>query len=283
MSLHVIIDDVETEVFPAIDPDGLPIIEDGLPIYVTADGVPVRVNIIQEAGPQEAGPQEAGPPGPSTQRAEELWPAERVLLLIELVENKWRLLEKRYRQAKRHNSISGNDRRTCEFEKQLAEVFEVQHTFNPVYLAGPGRERIRRSDQSAAASPQPPAAASPLPRTSRGSVSDDTMESRPASPSPLPAQQGTEPTQQEQEEEQQQQQPPQGRRARRGPRRDPNRVLVEGFLNYLKNAEENRERRHKEHMEAKERRHQENLAVAKQLASSLEQQQHQHFPDMPSL
>lgn len=34
-----------TEVYPGINVDGLPIIEDGLPVYVTSGGVPIRVDV----------------------------------------------------------------------------------------------------------------------------------------------------------------------------------------------------------------------------------------------
>ncbi|KAL3186211.1 hypothetical protein MRX96_027940 [Rhipicephalus microplus] len=46
MSIHVLIDDVVTEVYPAIDVDELPIVEDGLPICNTADDMPVRVDTV---------------------------------------------------------------------------------------------------------------------------------------------------------------------------------------------------------------------------------------------
>lgn len=74
-------------------------------------------------------------------------------ILPNQVENKWSALEKKYRTVKQHNNISGNDKRTCEFEEQLAEVLERQHLINPVYVAGAGCRRVQ-SAQSAAPSPR---------------------------------------------------------------------------------------------------------------------------------
>ncbi|KAL1487344.1 hypothetical protein MTO96_046579 [Rhipicephalus appendiculatus] len=98
MSMHVILDGVITEVYPGIDVDGLPIIEDGLPIYVTPEGRPVRVDVRTVTvdapeQPEDASPPEsperraedAAPQGPPERRAEELWPEARVLYLIETV------------------------------------------------------------------------------------------------------------------------------------------------------------------------------------------------------
>ncbi|XP_037574889.1 bromodomain-containing protein 4-like [Dermacentor silvarum] len=143
------------------------------------------------------------------------------------------------------------------------------HSFNPVYVAGAGRRRIL-SAQSAASSPQSPAVESPQATTSRGSTADDVMELHPGSPSPQlsPAQQPS-PAQ----EPSPAQQPPQGPSARR-PRQDPNRVLIEGFLNYLKQAEENRERRHNEVMAI----YQEAVTAMKQVADVIVQQHQQQHP-----
>ncbi|XP_049522297.1 uncharacterized protein LOC125944920 [Dermacentor silvarum] len=140
MSQRVLIGGEETEIFQALDGDGFPIIENGLPLYITADGVAVRVvsEATEAAVPDPVAP--APVPGPSKERAEELWPEARVLFLIELfkkyqsdirnrkkskrevwemltkainerfncnmaftqIENKWRALEK-YRATKQHN------------------------------------------------------------------------------------------------------------------------------------------------------------------------------------
>lgn len=96
------------------------------------------------------------------------------------------------------------------------------------------------------------------------------MELHPGSPSPQlsPAQQPS-PAQ----EPSPAQQPPQGPSARR-PRQDPNWVLIEGFLNYLKQAEENRERRHNEVMAI----YQEAVTVMKQVADVIVQQHQQQHP-----
>lgn len=162
MSQRVLIGGEETEIFQALDGDGFPIIENGLPLYITAGGVAVRLVEVTEAAvpdpvapaPVPVAPAPVPVPGPSKERAEELWPEARVLFLIELfkkyqsdirnrkktkrevwemltksinerfncnmaftqIENKWRALEK-YRATKQHNCMSGSDRKTCDFEE----------------------------------------------------------------------------------------------------------------------------------------------------------------------
>ncbi|KAL3175742.1 hypothetical protein MRX96_000931 [Rhipicephalus microplus] len=104
MSIHVLINDVVTEVYPALDDDELPIIEDGLPIYYTADGMPVRIETVAVVAAPHGSPERqegdavphhspdrhmeedpalhyspeqqldgAAPHGPLERRTEELW------------------------------------------------------------------------------------------------------------------------------------------------------------------------------------------------------------------
>ncbi|XP_049517007.1 uncharacterized protein LOC125942814 [Dermacentor silvarum] len=87
MSQRVLIGGEEKEIFQNFDDDGFPIIENGLPLYITSDGVPVRVSseATEAAVPDPVAPVQVL--GPSKERAEELWPEEKVLFLIELFKN----------------------------------------------------------------------------------------------------------------------------------------------------------------------------------------------------
>ncbi|XP_077507203.1 uncharacterized protein LOC144116331 isoform X2 [Amblyomma americanum] len=159
------------------------------------------------------------------------------------IENKWRNLERKYKMVRQHNSQSGADRRTCEFEEELAEIFEKAHSINPPYLLGPGLVWSVQDQAEPAASPQPgpsrvTATASPIPvssqpSTSRGSTTagDSQPPSPSAQPSPLQQQPGP---------------------ARKRLRTDTSRAVLESAVAHLEVAEANRQQRHR--VAAEERR-----------------------------
>ncbi|XP_077506466.1 uncharacterized protein LOC144115839 isoform X1 [Amblyomma americanum] len=263
--LRIILEGVEREIFEAVDDTGAPIVHRNQRLYATADNVQVWLNA-------------PAAPVPHTIEPEELWPRAKVLFLIQeykhfksdpskrlktkrqpwenladlvnskfgchlthsQIENKWRNLERKYKTVRQHNSQSGADRRTCEFEEELAEIFEKAHSINPPYLLGPGLVRsVQDSQAEPAASTQPvpsrvTATASPIPdssqpSTSRGSTTagDSQPPSPSAEPSPLQQQPGP---------------------ARKRPRTDTSRAVLESAVAHLEVAEANRQQRHRERM-----------------------------------
>ncbi|XP_077520547.1 uncharacterized protein LOC144130568 [Amblyomma americanum] len=55
------------------------------------------------------------------------------------IENKWKSLDRVYKRTKKDNSSSGHHRVTCEYEKELAEILEKEHSINPRLLLEPGK------------------------------------------------------------------------------------------------------------------------------------------------
>ncbi|XP_077491432.1 uncharacterized protein LOC144102036 [Amblyomma americanum] len=175
--------------------------------------------------------------------------------------------EKIYKMVRHHNSQSGADRRTCDFEVELAEIFGKAHSINPPYLLGPGLvQSIQDRQAEPAASPQPgpsrvTATASPIPgssqlSTSRGSTT--AGDSQPPSPSTLPS-------------PRQQQPGP----ARKRPRRDTTRAVLESAITHLEVAEANRQQRHRERMALQERKvaaEERRTAALERVAAALERQ-----------
>ncbi|XP_077523589.1 uncharacterized protein LOC144134565 [Amblyomma americanum] len=182
------------------------------------------------------------------------------------IENKWRGLGRKYKTVRHYNSQSGADRRTCEFEEELAEIFEKAHSINPPYLLGPGLVQIIQDQAEPAASPQPgpsrvTVTASPIPgssqlSTSRGSTT--AGDSQPPSPSTLPSLR--------------QQQPGP---ARKRPTTDTSRAVLESAVTHLEVAEANRQQRHRERMALEERKvaaEERRTAALERVAAALERQ-----------
>ncbi|XP_077496097.1 uncharacterized protein LOC144106992 [Amblyomma americanum] len=158
----VVLDGVQTLAYPELGPDGMPVFEEGLPVYVTDGGVRLRLAIREQeaagavgSDSAESREQEAAAVSSDSAQTDELWPKQKTLLLIQLykefkespgrrlktkkqmwemlaakitevfggnltpsqIENKWRTLERGYKRVREHNSRSGNDRRSCEFEE----------------------------------------------------------------------------------------------------------------------------------------------------------------------
>lgn len=73
VSVRIILEGVETELFEAVDDTGEPILNECQRLYVTADGVHVWVNAPVAAQPSS--------------EPEELWPRAKVLYLIKEYKN----------------------------------------------------------------------------------------------------------------------------------------------------------------------------------------------------
>nr|XP_050043281.1 uncharacterized protein LOC126540511 [Dermacentor andersoni] len=55
------------------------------------------------------------------------------------IENKWKSLDRAYKRSKKENSSSGHHRVTCEYEEELSEILEKEHSINPRLLLEPGK------------------------------------------------------------------------------------------------------------------------------------------------
>lgn len=101
--------------------------------------------------------------------------------------DKWKTLVNAFKRVKDHNSKSGNDKKTCQFFKELQTILCDKANIRPVAVSSPGSAAttpVSRKSSSTSSSDNSPApspactSASPSPAVSRGksqanSVSDD--------------------------------------------------------------------------------------------------------------
>ncbi|XP_050025169.2 uncharacterized protein [Dermacentor andersoni] len=93
------------------------------------------------------------------------------------IENKWKSLDRAYKRSKKENSSSGHHRVTCEYEEELSEILEKEHSINPRLLLEPGKA-ILPSGCSGTSTTEASAELLPVPVEDRLSA---TVEDSPAS------------------------------------------------------------------------------------------------------
>ncbi|XP_064469595.1 uncharacterized protein LOC135384319 [Ornithodoros turicata] len=141
------------------------------------------------------------------------------------VENRWKSLERAYKNAKKKNNTSGSGTVVFEYEEELHDILESQHHISPVVLMAPGKTVIKRGSTKIAKATSHSTTQSPPPQL------------------PLPEEEGEEETSET---------PVTRHRRRRAPRESATEVLRE-LVNQLKTIEEARQKRHEEKIALLER------------------------------
>ncbi|XP_042142329.1 uncharacterized protein LOC121833256 [Ixodes scapularis] len=184
--MFVIHNNVETEVFPLVDENGVPVVDGSGMVYVTEDGE--RVTLVFASEP-DADPTVLQPARPPTTDVDgQLWSAAKTKFFIgcykelkerlrakggfrtkralwqqladtvvgefggvvtaDQAENKWKSLERAYKNAKSKNNKSGHSRVHFEYEDELHDILEKEHHISPTVLLAPGRVLEKEGDSA---------------------------------------------------------------------------------------------------------------------------------------
>ncbi|XP_075723019.1 uncharacterized protein LOC142804302 [Rhipicephalus microplus] len=94
------------------------------------------------------------------------------------VENKWKSLDRAYKKSKKDNNSSGHHRVNCEYEEELAEVLEKEHSVNPRLLLEPGKTILPSASPDTSITEAPQDAAVPVECNTASKVRSSTTPKR---------------------------------------------------------------------------------------------------------
>ncbi|KAL1425728.1 hypothetical protein MTO96_018894 [Rhipicephalus appendiculatus] len=94
------------------------------------------------------------------------------------VENKWKSLDRAYKKSKKDNNSSGHHRVNCEYEEELAEVLEKEHSINPRLLLEPGKTILPSASSETSITEAPEDVAVPVECNTASKVKSSTTPKR---------------------------------------------------------------------------------------------------------